>query len=229
MKLSAVVLFILSLFWFSTLRAQELKTVRDVGVWAHVGEDFRLNKKWKFTADQGIRTFNETSKIAKLLADFEAQYKINKRFKLGGAIRYSYDRKRDLTFRHDFRYNLDFYYRQPVIQNFGIQLRLRQQQGFSLIDEFRKNFAVKTHTRYRLRFFYKLDDLLPYISWEFFRESVYFKRPSFNKMRFNAGAKWKLGRGEIGLALMYERELEEDFPSEFYALRLRYNFRFKRK
>ena len=79
---------------FNLAFGQDIKSTRDIGLWTSLSLEYKFNKKWRGTATQEIRTFNNALRFQKSISDFEVDYKLNKQFKLGGGLRYAYNRER---------------------------------------------------------------------------------------------------------------------------------------
>ena len=157
--------------------------------------------------------------------DLGAEYRINKQFKLGAQIRYSYDRKKELDLTHDLRYSVDFKYRLKITKELKLDYRLRYQNKYIDLFEFVDEHKQKAHLRHRLELGYKIKNATVYASTELFREYVYFKKPAYNNLRFMLGTDFKTTYGKLGFALGYEYELNDPYPFEFFFLKLSYTLK----
>jgi long-subunit fatty acid transport protein len=206
---------------------QEIKKTRDIGLWAGIGANFDLNKKWNAFLNQEVRSFDNGIKLQKSISDIGVTYQINKQFKLGAGLRYSYDRKKDYTFTNDIRYNVDFKFKYKLIKHLSLRYRLRFQHNYINLFTFTPDIEEKSNLRNRIRLQYTLKQHAIYFGVELFREFVVYKKPAFNNLRLDIGDRVKTRFGEFKYGLAYERELNEEHPLNFFFLKLNYTFKFR--
>lgn len=210
-----------------SLYGQEVKTVRDIGVWASVGVQYRFNKNWQGTFTQEIRTFDNAVKLKRLISDIGFRYKINDQFKLGAGLRYSHSRKKDYTFTDDIRYNLDFFYLLKLGKKTDLEYRFRFQNNFINLSSYYNEFTRKSHARNQIELQHEQHKHTCYWNAELFREYVIYRRPYFNSLRISHGVKMKTESGIVDYSLGYERELNEAHSLNFFFLKLDYTFKLK--
>jgi hypothetical protein len=203
--------------------AQEIKTVRDIGLWSRIGLDYKVNKDWQFSAAQEVRTNNNASRIQKSITDFDLGYRINKKFDLSGGLRYAYNRERDNSFSHNIRYNLDFKFKTELAKNFDLQYRFRYQSNYENPFTGFSDFEQTSKARNRIKLEYDKKKHEPYFGAEIFRSFVYYRKPWFSSLRLTLGDKFDTKFGEFNLGMGYEREINLKFPLNFIFLRMNYS------
>ena len=223
MKLIGIV-FIFSSF---TIWGQEIKKVRDFGVWTSVGVSYKLNKDWGFIFSEDVRLFDNSQKLDKLITDAGVTYRINSQFKLGFNARYALSRRKDYTFTQDFRYNIDFKYKLKLSKAFDLKYRFRFQNNYIDLFTYEGHNERRSNARNRLEIEYDLKKHSIYFSTELFREFTVYKKPEFNNLRISLGDQYETGLGDFNYAFSYERELDDDHPLNFFYIKLGYTFKFK--
>ena len=88
------------------LFSQEVKVVNDIGFWGGINIEKKIRKDFKINVEQKVRLYTNITELDDYLIDFGVLYRVNKNFKLGGNIRYTYDAKRWKENEHHFRYHL---------------------------------------------------------------------------------------------------------------------------
>lgn len=205
--------------------AQDLKTTRDIGIWTALAIEIDWAKKWQGKFNQEFRTSNNALKTERSISEFGLSYDINKEFELEGGLRYSYNRKSNNAFSHNIRYNTDFKFKKKLRKKFHFQYRFRYQSNYENPFSGFSDFRQTDKTRNRIRFDYRRKNHRIYFSTEVFREHVYYKRASFEKLRFTCGDKYKLNKNELHYGLGYEVEVGEDLPLNFFFARIYYTFK----
>ena len=216
------------LFMPKGVKSQGIVTTRDIGIWAGLGVDYELNKKWNVFAIQELRSFENAVRLHRLVSDIGLEYRINQAFKLGAGLRYSYDRKKDYNFTNDIRYNLDFKFKHELTKRFSFHYRLRYQHSYINLFTFVPEIERRSNLRNRIKLQYESKKHELYFSTELFREFVIYEKPEFNGLRFVLGDNFETGLGEFKFGLAYERELNEEYPLNFFFLKLNYFFDLKR-
>lgn len=213
---------IIFLFAANPCFAQEIKTVRDIGIWTRIGLDYEINKDWQFSASQEIRTFNNAVKIQKYISDFDLGYRINKRFDLSAGLRYAYNREKNNSFSHNIRYNLDFKYKRKLSKDLDLQYRFRYQSNYENPFTGFSDFEQRAKARNRLKLDYEFKKHEPSLGAEIFRSFVYYRKPWFSSFRLTLGDEFDTKLGEFNLGMGYERELNVEFPLNYYFFRMNY-------
>lgn len=211
------------------LFTQEINTVRDLGIWAKAGFNYKFNKNWDAGFSQSVRTFDNAIRVERLISDLHVDYQINKNFGLRAGGRYSYDRKKNLAFTHDFRYHLDFKFKTDLTQQLKVEYRLRYQHSYQNLFTFVPNSKQKYNLRNRALISYALEKHEVYFSAEVFRAFTFNQQPYFNNLRLNLGDELKHGKNKIGYALCYQVELNEEDPLHFFFVTLEYTLRLNRE
>ncbi len=218
------VIFMLS-YHFSS--AQEIKKTRDAGIWMGATFQYKFKKNYTLAVSQDLRLFESFRELDKYITEIGISYKIDKRFKLGANARYFFNKQKDKTISRDFRYNLDFRFKEKLSDKLKIKYRLRFQSAyrnaFELVPE-----GIKSNLRNKIALIYTINKQnTAYTSAELFREIVTYKRPHFNKIRLLAGNEVETKLGNFDLSFGYERELNSEYPLNHFFGRVYYTFKLK--
>lgn len=210
------------------LFSQDIKTVRDVGLWTGVGLDYKLNKSYSLNFNQEVRLYNNFNKLEKLISDVGIEYKINKKFGLAFNARYYLNNHKDNTYSNDFRYSFDFDFKKKISESFVFKYRLRYQDTYeSLFDKIPEEIINTFRNKIALDYLLKNEDKL-YFKAEIFRKRPVYKKAYFSKIRLGLGIEQPTKLGEINYGVAYERELGETYPLNFFFFRINYKFKIKR-
>lgn len=212
----------------STSAGQELKKTRDMALWVGVEGVYKFKKKYELKFGQEIRFFEDVSVMEKYITDLSLKYKINKKFSLAGGLRYFVDRDKDFSTTDKFRYHMDLAYRKKILKRFRIKYRLRFQSVYKNLDR-ADTKASASNVRNKLALEYKLNKKHSLqLSQELFRKIVSFQRPYFNKVRFTLKDKIKTRFGRSTVGIGYERELESDYPLNYFMVLLYHSINIKK-
>lgn len=220
-------LSILLIFLGTNLFAQEIKKTQDLGLWTGLSIEYDLNKDYTLKLSQELRLFENLSEIEKYNSDLGLDYRINKKFNLGFSLRYYLNKEKDKTISQSGRYNFDIRYKEKIGNKFKIKYRLRFQtlykNMFTAVSE-----KTESNFRNKISFDYKLNKQNNiYLGAEIFREIKVYRKPYFNKIRFSIGDEKKTKAGEFDFSLVYERELNSNYPLNYFIGRINYTFKLK--
>lgn len=225
MKKSIIILFHFLLI--NNLIAQQIKATRDLGVWGMINIEKKLSKEFEISLDQQLRYYSNATKIDDYIIGVGGKYKMNKNFKLGANLRYTYNAKRWKEAENNYRYNLDLKYKAALSRKIRLYYRLRYQQEFvNLFSEYPTKNIHYSGLRNKIKIRYTLNKKNRlYVSQEFFRRKEIFKNPYFNKMRFYLGDEIKTKIGILSCSFGYEQEINADYPLSFLFLRVAYTLK----
>jgi len=222
-----VSIILLYLIFSKTLLSQQVKVTRDVGFWGGVNIEKTISKEFKINLEQQVRLYTNATKFDEYIIDFGGKYTINKKFKLGADLRYSYDAKRWEDPENNFRYNLDLKFKQKLISKFKMYYRLRYQHEYNnLLSEDLSSNLSKSGIRNKVKIQYaanKKNEL--YFSVELFKLIQIFREPYFNKIRFYIGDNVNSERGRFNYSLGYEQEINTNDPLSFFFLKTIYTLK----
>ncbi len=221
-------LFLAFFFLKNTALTQEVKTVRDIGVWIGVGLNYELNKKWDFGINQELRTFDNSTRLSKSISEIDLNYTINNNFKLRLGGRYSFDRKKNELFTHDIRYNIDVKIKGDRNSFWSWQYRFRYQHSYENLFTFTPDTQEESNVRNRAKVDYTLNAHKLYFSTELFRVFTYFEKPRFNRLRTSIGDEFETKLGDLDVSICHQVELGEEDPLNFFFLNIHYTFNFKK-
>lgn len=224
-KMKKLVFILLGLLFFTYTFSQEAIVLRDVGFWGGASIEKTIKKDYEFKLDQQLRFNKNASSFDDYIAELEANYKVNKHFKLGTHLRYIHNKTRKGATEDNLRYGFDIQYKTDLLNDFKFYYRLRFQKGEkdfqnSRIYEYSSAFRHLVKLKYT-----QPKKMTPYISYELFRVNRRFEDPSFNKWRTFLGSEFKSFIGEIDLSLGYEREIQTQFPFSFFFTKFIYTFK----
>lgn len=225
-KILIIVLVLLN----NTLYAQQVKVIRDFGVWFGLIYEKKISKDFDLNLEQQIRTFKNSSLLDDSFSDLGLQYSINKHFDLATNVRYIYDAKRVKEPENNFRYNFDIEYKKTIRPRLNFRYRLRYQKEYvDLFSGFfapapQKIYSLSVRNKVRLIFKYNRTNRF-FFSSEIFRLSELFREPYFNKARFFIGDKINSKIGRFDLAIGFEQEIGTEYPSSFFLIKTIYRIK----
>ncbi|MEA1873297.1 MAG: DUF2490 domain-containing protein [Bacteroidota bacterium] len=221
----SLILLVIIAFYSNSTLAQETYVTNDLSLWTGLSVDKEIINDFNLKFEQEMRFYHNITQLDDAISNLELEYSINKAFKLGIELRYTYNKKRDLDLSHEGRYAFHFNYQIEPIKDLEFNYRLKYQQEYNEIDNLDRNNEINTNWRHRLKIQWeKFDKHKIYLSAEYFRGNEQFRAPFHDKYRIILGDKMKAGPGEIGFAIGYEQELEHSFPIKMAILKLNYHF-----
>tara|TARA_B100000795_G_scaffold132558_1_gene98919 strand:- start:916 stop:1605 length:690 start_codon:yes stop_codon:yes gene_type:complete len=221
-----VFLIILTIPLFS----QQVKVTRDFGIW--IGVDFKkeISSRFDFSLMQQIRTFKNASELDDYVFDIGLKHSINKEFKIGGNLRYTYNKKRVSFRENNFRYNLDISFKKKIIPKFDLQYRLRYQMEYVDLLSYFYNpapsdiYTVHIRNKAKLTLRVNKKNRL-FFSSEIFRLTQKYRAPFFNKIRLYLGNEMKTSIGIFHYSIGFEEELDSRSPYSFILFKTIYVIR----
>lgn len=226
MKRSFVHSLVVLLFFvqFSTF-SQEIKTVRDIGTWVGFSCQKKFNKKYILSLNQELRLNQNSKKLDNLFLETDLRYKANKSVYLSSELRQSYNISNIGRKEHNTRYSLDVTFVKKLSKRLEIDYRLRYQNQF--INLIVNNYYRGNEISYRNKVAgaYKLTDIHKIeFSAELFRKVEQFREPYFNQIRLQLKDRIKFKSKELKLSFGYERELNSDYPLNFFFIQTIFGF-----
>lgn len=222
------VLIIIFLFVGNNSNAQEIKKTQDLGLWLGASIEYDFKKDYTLSFAQEFRLFESLTEMDRYITDVGLDYKINKNFGIGGGLRYYLERENDKTLSQDWRYNLDFKYKRKIGSGFKIKYRLRYQNVYEGLFEAIYQ-GSKANVRNKLSLDYKVNKKHTiYVGAELFRKIENYRQPFFNQSRFEIGNEISNSIGKLDLSFCYERELNSNYPLNFFFGRINYTFKYKK-
>jgi hypothetical protein len=225
MKKTIIIVFCLLLS--KTHFSQQIKVTNDIGAWATANIKKKIAKNFVINLEQQLRFYENAVKFDDYIIDFGGKYKMNKNFKLGVNLRYTYNAKRSAESDNNYRYNLDLNYKGNVSKKLNFSYRLRYQQEFvNLLSEYKKTNVHYSGVRNKVKIKYDINKKNRiYVSGELFRLIETFKDPYFNKVRFYLGDEIKTKIGDFNCSIGYEQEINIDYPLSFFFLKISYGLK----
>lgn len=216
------------IFFLISVSAQGIKKTQDLGLWIGGSIAYDLTNDFKIEFEQQARFFESITELEKYITDIGIGYKINKNFGLGGNLRYYLDKEKDKRLVQDWRYNFDLKFKHKIGERVKFSYRLRFQSVyedlFGIIDQGRvSSLRNKISIDYKLN---KTNSL--FVDAEIFRKLVFYRKPYFNKVRFQVGNELKTKIGKFKFAAGYERELKSDYPLNYFFGGVFYTFKIKK-
>ncbi|NOQ71304.1 MAG: DUF2490 domain-containing protein [Crocinitomix sp.] len=203
---------------------------QDLESWNTIGLKYKVNKKFSFGLEQGIRLNQNASTVDQVLTDLSFKLKPTPYLNFGLGLRYVSDRGGNDVFDNDFRFNLDAIFKHKV-KSFSFKYRVRYQNrneiGLSTAegDYFKNYFRFKAGAEFNINK-WKLD---PVLSAEIFRDMTKYTG-GFDKVRFTLGTSYSLKKfGEIDAFYRIEKSLGTNYPKTTYIIGLGYTFTLKNK
>ena len=219
--------FFLLVLLSQVLTSQIVKPVRDFGTWTGVSFQKKIKKNFTLTFNHQIRLNSNAVKMDDILFEGGIRYKIDKRFKIGGNLRYTSDNKWEAGNTRDLRYNIDLKYKTKFYKNLKFHYRLRFQKTHEdLFDLPQYENVFYSAFRNRFGLSYKLNDKnkASFFS-ELFRVTKTYRKTYYSKVRLLVGDEWKSKIGSFNIAFGYERSFYNNYPLSFYFIKTIYSLK----
>ena len=222
-------LLLIIFLYAGALISQEIKVVRDFGIWSGVSFEKEVSSNYYLRLETQLRTFHNTSKIDDYILHSQCKHSINKQFDLSAGLRYILDLKRINKTEHNIRYNIDLEYKNKLTKKLRVRYRLRYQQefvnpylyiNFFFTNNVQRIYSSSIRNRIKLNFKYNEKHNI-YSSFEVFRLFEIFREPYFNKIRLFVGNKMNHFDFSIG----FEKELNSNYPYSFVFFKTIYTFK----
>jgi len=217
---------------------------KDFGIWTKGAIQYKI-KKWTFTADQQLRTEQNTTALDKSITQLESKYKISRKFNLAAGIRYTGINDNEGAIReyeNHWRYQVALTYKpkkkKKRIKRLSFQYRLQYQRQKELGKDELDGAFPKTNWRFRIAAKYDIKKwkLDPKISYElFFRKQVgsftAFKFfTGFTRFRIKLETDYKLSkRAKLNFFLLKQKENVIWRPPTNFILGVGYYYRIENK
>jgi hypothetical protein len=226
MRIFFTLLFICLISFVS--RAQHTKVIRDLQSWTSAGVKKDFGKKFAASAEFEYRTRKNMSLTEKYFVELGGEYDISKSFEAGLAYRFIRNRKKDLTYKDEYRWQVSLAYKKGI-KRWDAGLRLQYQNlGEKVIWHGFDNQAVHSiRSRIELKYDIPRSKIEPAFSYELFNsvDQHYFKP---YQMWFTFEGSYNLKKyGSIKGFYRIERELNDEVPYINYIIGLKYRFHFK--
>ena len=224
----------------------------DFGIWASIGAEKKLSKKFKLGIDGGFRSRNNAKTADRWSVGLDASYKLNNYVKFGAGYTFLYDnRKEDISYKSSGAYNKwrpSYWTTKHRIHadvtgnidagNFNFSLRERWQYTYrpeNTVDRYdfddeeweEKTYSAKHRHVLRSRFQVEYDinncPVTPYANVELYNKF------SLSKVRYTVGADLKIAKQHtFGLYYRYQNaKAEEDDETDMNTHILGINYKFK--
>lgn len=215
-----LIFIILCLLFSINLFSQQIKVVRDFGVRGGVTIEKDLCKSFEFNIEQQLRLFSNATKFDDYIIDFGGKYKLNKNFKLGSNLRYTYNQNRTKDAENNYRYNFDLLYKNKFLLKLYLTYRLRYQHEYVNLSfrDHSENIKYsgirnKVEVQYSVTHQHEI-----FLSGELFRLIQTYREPYFNKLRFYVGDEVKTKFGRQKYSFGYEQELNDKPTLSFFFI-----------
>jgi hypothetical protein len=216
MKIKVKLLSLVFLLSSITLTAQN-----NLGLWSSIGFSKKITSDLSFTASGQTRIAGSIDFLQSYFGDFGLEYKINKKFDIGGYYRWV-NRRKDIDDDFDSRHR--FYFDLKYGDGFGkvnFSNRVRYQHLFE--DNEGEIEFLSNYIRNRIDLGYEINKQLePYVSADFFYN---IQGSEIDQVRPRIGAKYKINKkNSVDFGLLSNFDLSGD--NEAYAI-LYLNYRIK--
>lgn len=226
-KLISTFIFLLALF--ASANGQEKVIIRDFEMWNNFSVKKKLSKKWDLGLSEELRFVENAGKLDVLFTELSLDYKINKRFEIGGEYRFYRNSKNNGSFEYQKRLRAKIYYNKKI-KRFRLTYRLSFQNknenvwlNETISDVSTYNFRNKISVDYDV----KKNKLQPYLSTEIFRIYEQDIIPEFNKYRITVGANYPILKNtKLELFYRLDKELNTNYPKSIsiFGTSLKYKF-----
>lgn len=200
------------IFCNATFSQKKTKVINDFESWSSIGFTYKPIKKLTLGVEQNLRLKENSATIEKYFTQFNADYKIIKRFEIG--IGYRFVRTQDenylpnSNYENSGRFNLDASFKNSV-KRFSYAVRSRYQSKEDDISS-TETLRFRSEIGYNFKK-WKLDP-------EFSGEIFYRINDSFNNYRLTLSTNIDIDKqSSVKLFVLYENELNEQFPKSTYV------------
>ncbi len=223
MKKALFSVFAIMLMW--RVSAQDIAVVRDFGAWLGVEVEKEISDDFKLECVQQLRMYKNAGSFDDYVFDVGGKYRMNRNFRLGASIRYTYNARRVKKATNDYRYCLDLLYKGNLTSRLRLDYRLRYQHEYvNLFSAHQPANINNSAFRNRIKIRYKAGKKHHlYLSGELWRRQETFSSPRFNRLRFYAGDQLAIAVGELDCSLGYEQDLNTEYPLSFFYLKAIYH------
>lgn len=218
------IVIILILLANNLLFAQQIYTTNDFGFWAGVNLKKKVSKDFELNLENQIRYYDQASSFDDYLIELGGKYRLNKNFRFGGNLRYTYNAKRRSPAENSYRYNLDVLFNGKISSKLSIHYRLRYQREYvNLFKDYQSPQDDFTIIRNKIKLRYKTSKSNHiYTSVELFKLIETFRAPNFRLVRFYLGDKFDTKIGTFNCALSYNQSVNTTYPLSFFFLKTIY-------
>lgn len=218
------ILILLSIIISNTLYSQVVKVTKDFGAWGGLNIKKELSGDFEINLEQQIRLYTNASRFDDYIIDFGGKYRMNRNFRLGANLRYTYNAMRWKDAENNYRYNLDLNYKSRISKKLELYYRLRYQKEF--VNLFRAYEATNIYysgVRNRIKLKYGINQKNRiYVSGELFRLMEVYREPYFNMIRLYLGDEIQTKAGDFNCSFGYEQEINTSYPLHFFFLKAIY-------
>lgn len=210
-----------------SLFSQQIRVTQDFGLWSGVNIEKKLTEDFEINLEQQLRFYSNVSEFDDYLIELGGKYKMNKNFKLGSNIRYTYNARRRKDSENNYRYNLDLLYKGDLSKSLSIHYRLRYQHEYvNAFSEDQPTNINSSDLRNRVKIKYDINETHKgCISAELFRIREQFREPYFNRVRFYIGDEIRSKLGEFSVSFGYEQEINHTYPLSFFFFKTIYTLK----
>ena len=221
------ILLLLFLAFSQELVGQEIVKTQDLGLWLSGEFSKQFKEDYSFSASQEVRLYESITELDKSITQLSIDYKINKKFKISGGIRYAFNAKEDKTISQDFRYHGDFGYKLKFNKDFSMKYRLRFQTRYpNLFLPTRKGSDSDFRHRHSFDFDLNKKHELGF-SAEIWREFELYEKPHFGKIRLLPSDEMEWNKQKINVFGGFEKDIDESTPMTYYIVGIAYKFESK--
>jgi hypothetical protein len=201
--------------------------VRDAQLWMNAEVNRKITPDLTAGIAQEVRIEENITEAGSMLTDAFVHYRLNKRFRIGAAYRFSMKRRVDDSYALRHGWFTDVTFREEV-SRLSMKLRLRFQSRYA--EDFYSGETGLPESHLRAKLTLKTDPgirLQPYITGEMFFKVNGRITGSFDQYRISAGVEYPLSRmHSIDLSYKIAQEVQVNKPDTRYVIELGYIFTF---
>ena len=195
----------------------------DFSTWTRTGIQADLGSKIELEGTEGLRLNNNSSQLDEIYTELSLGYSPWKFLELGGNYRFIHNRKADGSSENLNRFDIDLKLKSEI-KRFGFEYRFRWENYPTFANE---NPDHEFFLRHKLGGKYDIRKckITPYFSAELFHKFRDSKPDELRKLRYSAGASYKLNKyHRFMLLLRYQNEINVNEPDKNFILNLRYKY-----
>jgi len=195
----------------------------DFSTWTRLGIQADLGSRFELEGTEGIRLNNNSSQLDEIYTELSLGFSPWKFLELGGNYRFIHNRKADGSKENLNRFDMDLKLKSEI-KRFGFEYRFRLETYPTFANE---NPDHEFFIRNKLGIDYDISKckITPYFSAELFHKFRDSKADELRKLRYSAGASYKLNKNHrFVLLLRYQNKINVNDPEKNFILNLRYKY-----
>jgi hypothetical protein len=201
--------------------------VNDAGLWMDVNIEKKITRSLAVEFTEEVKMYENITEVGTIYSDLGLTYNFMKRFRVGGSVRFTNQKRLDDTYDSRFSYYFDFSFREKV-KLWIFNVRLRYQSQFTDMYTSENGTIPKNVFRPKATIKYEINKhIRPEASAELFFLLNGQYPGSFVQWRASLGVEYVINRrNSVELYYMLKQEVNVNNPWTSYIIGLSYSYSF---